>query len=77
MLCYLENKDTVTHEFLPTADISIIFLTYTDVEEQKYLQTWLTTDISTENPKNDPLCCMDAPEGTLLLTERSDWARDK
>jgi len=32
------------------------------------LQTWLTTDISIENPKNDPFCCIDAPGGTALLS---------
>lgn len=32
------------------------------------IPTWLTTDISIEKPKNDPLWGIDTPAGTALVT---------
>ena len=32
-------------------------------KQTKDSRTWSTTDISIENPKNAPLCCIDAPAG--------------
>ena len=34
---------------------------------EKNLQTWLTTDISIEKPKKDPLSFIDAPGGRVSV----------
>ncbi len=35
------------------------------VNEKNYLQTWFTTDISIEKPKNFPFCGIEAPRAPL------------